>query len=176
MARSLQLERFRQQLGPFVLVQRPPGEAAGGTDKMGLPVNVAATKMARPEDISQNALSLLFEFEELTVATLPPLQGVDELIVGRQPDCDLVIDDGSVSKRHARLRWDEAAKRCTVQDLDSTNGTFLNASVMVRRESMLRDGDILSFGDAQYWFLLTETLYGRLSSVSGASKLGSHSG
>jgi pSer/pThr/pTyr-binding forkhead associated (FHA) protein len=49
-----------------------------------------------------------------------------------------------------------------VQDLGSTNGTFLNASVRLRRETTLKNGDILSFGEVQYWFLLTDTLYVKL--------------
>ena len=28
------------------------------------------------------------------------------VVVGRSSDCDVVVDDGSVSARHARLRWE----------------------------------------------------------------------
>ena len=93
---------------------------------------------------------------------MPPLHRIDELSVGRQPDNELVLNDPSVSKRHAMLRWDNAAQRCTVQDLNSTNGTFLNASIRLRQETTLKNGDILSFGELQYWFLLTTTLYEKL--------------
>ena len=44
-----------------------------------------------------------------------------------------------------------------------TNGTFLNASVRLRRETTLKNGDILSFGEVQYWFLLTGTLHEKLT-------------
>lgn len=156
-------KEFRKQLGPFVLIQRPPNSKSGSdTNKMGIPPNAQRTAMARPEVVSTGALSLLFQFDDLVVASVPPMQGVDELSVGRSPDNDLVIDDSSVSKRHAVLRWDAANSRCTVQDLTSTNGTFLNASVRLRRETTLKNGDILSFGEVQYWFLLTETLYVKL--------------
>ncbi|MDX2015236.1 MAG: FHA domain-containing protein [Myxococcaceae bacterium] len=157
-------KEFRQQLGPFVLVQRPerPTGAPGDTDQFGLPPNAQATSMAKPEAMSTGALSLLFQFEDLVVATVPPMQGVDELGVGRSPDNDLVLEHASASKRHAMLRWDAANQRCTVQDLGSTNGTFLNASVRLRRETTLKNGDILSFGEVQYWFLLTDTLYVKL--------------
>lgn len=163
LAAHLSAEEFRKQLGPFVLVQRPPGDFAGGTDRMGVPVNVARTTVVRPEAVSSGALSLLFGFDDLVVATVPPLQGVDELSVGRQPDNDLVLDDPSVSKKHAVLRWDAKAQRCTVQDLGSTNGTYLNASIRLKKETILRNGDILSFGEVQYWFLLTPTLYEKLT-------------
>lgn len=61
------------------------------------------------------------------------MEGVDELTVGRAPDNELVIEDSSASKRHAMLRWDAANNRCTLQ-FGSTNGTFLNASVHIRRD------------------------------------------
>jgi hypothetical protein len=157
---SLKPEAFRKQLGPFVLIQKPErGTAPGETDKMGLPMNVQRTAMVTPQKAQAGALALLFQFEELSVVTLPPLQGTDELSVGRQPDCDLVLDHPSVSKMHAVLKWDASNKRCSVLDQGSTNGTFLNASIRVRKETLLRDGDIISFGEVQYWYLLTETLY-----------------
>jgi hypothetical protein len=158
---SMKPEAFRKQLGPFVLIQKPEGTVTGETDKMGLPLNVQSTRMVKPEKAQAAALALVFQFEDLSVATVPPLMGVDQLTVGRQPDCDLVLEDPSVSKTHAVLRWDDASKRCSVQDTGSTNGTFLNASIRVRKETILRDGDIISFGEVQYWYLLTETLYAR---------------
>lgn len=164
MASRFTPKQFRQQMGPFVLVQQPPTLAAGtpATQMMGLPSNVHRTTVARPEKVSAGALGLLFQFDELVVASVPPLHGVDQLTVGRQPDSDLVLDDPSVSKTHAMLRWDEATQKCSIQDLDSTNGTFLNASMRLRRETTLKDGDILSFGEVQYWFLLTATLHEKL--------------
>ncbi|HME90321.1 MAG TPA: FHA domain-containing protein [Myxococcaceae bacterium] len=167
LAASLSEAQFKDQMGPFALIQRPcEGGGAGHLD---------ITGKSHPEAMSQKVLSLLFEFEDLSVAILPPLTGMDELTVGRQPDCDLVIDDASVSKRHAVLKWNAEQHRCSVLDAGSTNGTFLNASTAVDRETSLRDGDILSFGDVQFWYLLTETLYAKLSR-HGSGRLGSRSG
>lgn len=156
--------QFLDQMGPFVLVQQPPSLAtqSPSTAVMGLPVNVQRTTVAKPEKVSAGALALLFGFDDLVVASVPPLQGVDQLSVGRQPDNDLVLDDPSVSKKHAILKWDEERHACTVEDLGSTNGTFLNASVRIRRETTLKSGDILSFGEVQYWFLLTPMLHEKL--------------
>jgi pSer/pThr/pTyr-binding forkhead associated (FHA) protein len=159
MAGKLSADAFRQQLGPFVLVQRPENEVASGAAAPGM----MKTMTSRPSKVSSGALSLLFQFDDLVVATLPPLQGVDKLSVGRQPDCDLVLDDPSVSKVHATLRWAADESRCTIEDLSSTNGTFLNASVRLKHETTLKDGDILSFGEVQYWFLLTKTLHDKLT-------------
>lgn len=106
---------------------------------------------------------LAMETEDLDVVTLPPLRSTDELQVGRQLDCDLVIDDDSVSKRHAVLRWDEATQVCKLQDFGSTNGTRVNVVIPIKGEVILNDRDIVSFGDVAFLFLLSETLHARLS-------------
>lgn len=55
--------------------------------------------------------------EELSLSQAP-------ISIGRAADSDLVISDDYTSTRHARLlNWDG---RWMVQDLDSTNGTFVN--------------------------------------------------
>ena len=65
-----------------------------------------------------------------------------EQTVGRSPDCDMVIDDGRVSREHARLRVQNS--RLTVEDLGSANGTRVNETPAVG-EVELADGDILCF-------------------------------
>src|ERR1044071_921993 len=45
-------------------------------------------------------------------------------VVGRDPDCDVVGDDASMSRRHAEVRFDGEAWRAV--DLGSRNGTFLD--------------------------------------------------
>ncbi|ATB38819.1 phosphopeptide-binding protein [Cystobacter fuscus] len=151
---SLPSGAFRRQLGPFVLIQRAPGRPSSAV--------LEPTRVASSGDIERGMLSLLFEFEDLLITTLPPLARVEALSVGRLPDCDVFVDDPSVSKRHAELRWTESPARCTVKDQGSTNGTFLNANSLGTREATLKDGDILSFGNVQFWFLMTDTLHARL--------------
>jgi hypothetical protein len=163
---SLTASAFRRQLGPFALIQRPPSPESSAV--------LAPTRVADPGTMELGMLSLIFEFENLLVATLPPLGEMDALKIGRLPDCDVVLEDGSVSKQHAVLHWNEAERRCTLKDLGSRNGTFLNGTTIGDREATLRDGDIISFGYVQFWFLLTETLYTRLRSAPAS--LGSRSG
>jgi pSer/pThr/pTyr-binding forkhead associated (FHA) protein len=138
-------------------------------------MNVAITAPAKKEDVAKGSLALLFSIDDLAVTILPILKTEDELIVGRQADCDLVIDDPSVSKQHARLHWDSARSTCTIKDLDSTNGTLLNGSATVKRELPLRNGDIISFGHTHFWYLLTKTLYARLAQTRSADLIGSRS-
>jgi diguanylate cyclase (GGDEF)-like protein len=70
-------------------------------------------------------------------------------VVGRLPECDLSIDEDSVSRRHAQLVYHEAT--WYLQDLDSTNGCFVNDDKVTR--TILRDGDLIRFGVAIYKFL-----------------------
>lgn len=174
MARSLPLERFREQLGPFALIHRPYDAAPARA--FGLPMNLNVTGKARPENVASGPVALLFAFDELSVSTLPPLREKDELVVGRLPDCDVVIEEASASKRHAVLRWDRAQSRCTIEDLGSRNGTFLNGAMRLKRETPLSDGDVVSFGEAHYWYLLSSTLHARLSTSPGSDLLGGNSG
>lgn len=66
----------------------------------------------------------------------------EELIVGRHPQCDVVLADPSVSRRHARLRFRDGG--WMLHDLESTNGTMVNAVPVVR--CRLMPGDHLTIG------------------------------
>lgn len=48
----------------------------------------------------------------------------DELIAGRSPDCDIWIEDSTISRKHFKIR--KTNKGYMIEDLNSTNGTFLN--------------------------------------------------
>lgn len=65
---------------------------------------------------------------------------VDEavLLIGRDPDCDIVIADRQVSRRHASIVVEKGSY--VLKDLDSKNGTFLNGQEVGRAE-VLSDGD-----------------------------------
>ena len=66
----------------------------------------------------------------------------ESLVVGRDPGCELVIEDPRVSKRHAQLRW--SGDGWTLEDLGSKNGTAVNGQP--GESAALRDGDAISFG------------------------------
>jgi serine/threonine protein kinase len=63
-------------------------------------------------------------------------------VVGRAPECDLVIKAADVSKRHCRIVL--TADRVVVEDLGSSNGTQVNGEAVER--ARLRDGDQLDVG------------------------------
>lgn len=71
-----------------------------------------------------------------------------DVIVGRSRQADLRIDEGYVSRRHARL-WLEAG-RLMVEDLGSANGTFLNGERLATRRCLL-PGDRVSFDETEFY-------------------------
>lgn len=88
-----------------------------------------------------------------------PLQGQEYIIrksttlLGRDETCDITLADQLVSRRHCHLTWDGVY--CAVEDLRSTNGTFVNDQRLVEPH-ILRSGDairvagtVLSFTDPQ---------------------------
>ncbi len=60
------------------------------------------------------------------------------LLVGRDDDCDLVIVDRQVSRRHASITREN--EQYILRDLDSKNGTFVNGQE-VQSAHTLKDGD-----------------------------------
>lgn len=75
--------------------------------------------------------------------------GDTPIVIGRGNDCEIRINDHSVSRRHARIQ--PAADGYYAVDLQSTNGTFVNdvpASIC-----KLKDGDYLRVGNCIYRFL-----------------------
>jgi len=69
----------------------------------------------------------------------------ETITIGRAPDNAIHIDDVSVSGRHAELRVSN--ERCTLKDLDSTNGTRVNGQTVTTAQ--LRAGDKIRFGKVE---------------------------
>ena len=62
----------------------------------------------------------------------------DEMVLGREPDCDIVLDDRQVSRRHARICRREDSY--FLEDLQSKNGTFIGDQP-VEEPTRLNDGE-----------------------------------
>jgi pSer/pThr/pTyr-binding forkhead associated (FHA) protein len=68
-----------------------------------------------------------------------PIHGV--VMIGRAPECQLRLDDEGMSRRHARLLPTETGIQ--VEDLGSTNGTYINGKRVLRGEAKV--GDVIAF-------------------------------
>ena len=70
----------------------------------------------------------------------------DEIIVGREEGHLVFTDDEFLSRRHAVFRFE--AGRCTLEDLGSSNGTYLR----LRGATKLEDKDYLRLGNQLFRF------------------------
>jgi hypothetical protein len=70
-----------------------------------------------------------------------PLEDKREIIVGRSSDLDMVLVEDMVSRKHARIACGE---QITIEDLGSTNGTFVNGERVKR--TTLKEGDRVLIG------------------------------
>jgi len=77
--------------------------------------------------------------------------GRREVVLGRAPSCDVVLDDPRVSREHARI--DASEGEHLLVDLGSRNGTRVNGQPVTRAVA-LRDGDLVQLGDAVFRYEL----------------------
>jgi FHA domain-containing protein len=91
---------------------------------------------------------------------LPP--GKTEIAVGRSPPCDVVVNDGTLSKRHATLlRTDRG---WSLRDDGSRNGTWVSEVTTAPGKAVpLSSGMRLRLGTARLSFLDSLALHARLS-------------
>ena len=73
----------------------------------------------------------------------------DRVAVGRSPDCEVFLDDVTVSRRHAVLV--RADNGFTIEDQGSLNGTYVNRRRVERAK--LEDGDEVQIGKYRMTFL-----------------------
>jgi hypothetical protein len=127
---------------------RLPGEAAGET-----------TETFTPEDGEDAGATLHeagFRGPALVVRSGGGRAGEtffpngDHSLIGRSPECDIFLDDVTVSRKHAELTRDDDA--WTIRDLGSLNGTFVNRRRI--ESAQLEDDDELQIGKYRLTFLL----------------------
>src|SRR3990167_7355514 len=73
----------------------------------------------------------------------------DSVIIGRTAECDVILYEAGVSRKHARIVVDDAG--IWIEDLGSSNGTKVNGSVIEKKKA-LKDGDSISMGPVIFAF------------------------
>ena len=68
--------------------------------------------------------------------------------IGRKSDSDIHIDNPAVSGKHARVLY--IGGEAFLEDLESTNGTFVNSERITKH--LLKNGDLISIGQHQLKF------------------------
>jgi hypothetical protein len=109
-------------------------------------LRVAAVQ-ARPVDFEQRTRRrrrrLALEFIEPESRSGERVEIEDGVTIGRSRDCDLILYDTYLSTRHARLTNDEGD--LSIEDLGSTNGTYVNQELVKGRVHLER-GDVVQVG------------------------------
>src|SRR5208337_1939169 len=73
----------------------------------------------------------------------------DLAVLGRHPECDIVLDSGAVSRQHARIH--RVDNRFYIEDMQSRNGTYVNGR-QIREQHLLNDQDRITICDVVMLF------------------------
>ncbi len=135
-----------------------------------------------PTLIYENEVAL--NKKDLDTASLVIIHGVNlgkrfeirnkEFIIGRSTQADVPINEENISRKHARIY--KMNKIFVIEDLNSTNGTFVNTKKVEIRE--LIDGDLILVGNTLLKFIsgsnfenkYHEELY-RLATIDGLTQI-----
>lgn len=128
-----------------------PIPSAGETTNIGIPaiaipVTATADRPLTQEDL--DTISRLSEGTALLISTRGAVSGSrylldeDEVTVGRDPHCDILLDDSTVSRSHAVFR--RVGDGFSVVDAGSLNGTYVNRQRV--DHILLKNGDEIMIG------------------------------
>ncbi len=93
-------------------------------------------------------MAVLRALQGTSPGQLFPLE-VEQAILGRHPECDIVLESGAVSRHHARILAMDG--EFFVEDMNSRNGTYVNGRAVEGRQR-LDEGDQLSVCDLVFVF------------------------
>ncbi|HBX69385.1 MAG TPA: ABC transporter ATP-binding protein, partial [Chloroflexi bacterium] len=92
-----------------------------------------------------------------------------QTIIGRDTSCDITIPDTMISRQHTRLTYQ--GNRYLIEDLGSSNGTFLNGNRLGSSLIPLNDGDQIQLGNAATLLFEGSLAYDAAATRIGASPL-----
>ena len=156
-------ETGEEEIGSAPDEEAPDRELLGPVEVDEEPVAFAQVRSEAPE-VTSSPVPQLLEAEEGTVLLRsnpmvayvqregePRVRIANErFIIGRGPQCDLIIDSPRVSREHAAFVRSGASY--VIEDLGSSNGTWFNDERIMRRE--LESGDVVRLGNELVSFFL----------------------
>ena len=124
-------------------VQRGPG----GTipEKSGLPVGARRVQPVPPVRRSEAQITLELGYVLLHLGREIALRKHKSYVIGRQPSCEIVLDDRMVSRLHARLTVRDTV---TLEDLGSANGVFVDG-VRIQHPIVLEERTRIQIGSKE---------------------------
>jgi len=78
-----------------------------------------------------------------------------ETVIGRDPSCELILDDEGISKEHCLIRADKGY--FFIEDLKSSNGTYVDGK-KIKKRSLLNDFERIVLGNTILRFFMEESL------------------
>ncbi|RME26702.1 MAG: FHA domain-containing protein [Deltaproteobacteria bacterium] len=97
-----------------------------------------------------------------------PSKGFGVLTLGRSEENSLVVQDETVSSRHVRLTRVRTTGQILLEDLGSTNGTYVNGKMVIQGRAVeLHDGDMVGLGDTLFVFMTPGGFWRRLKELGG---------
>jgi len=76
-----------------------------------------------------------------------------EVFIGRSAECEVHLPFNNISRKHARI--DFKGEDYVLEDLNSTNGTYVNGVRIIR--CVLRSNDQIQIGEAKIYFVEERT-------------------
>lgn len=144
-AHALEAASLVARLGRFALVgppAPPPAEGAPGFRW--------ATEHAPRQGGAAHPMVSLLESVVYGIVKRPGSPFVSVVVVGRAPNSDLWIDDGRISKLHARIALDDPRGH-VLSDAGSANGTFVDDQRLGdREERVLAEGTRVRFAERPF--------------------------
>lgn len=117
-----------------------------------------------PESMSPNGTSTRSAGIVLRRGVQEMRLGEGDCFIGREPDCEICLDNPLISRKHAKITVEKGA--ATIVDLASANGVYVNG-LRVRDRTPLTEGDHVLIGEEE----ILVTYVGELANPAGTPTL-----
>ena len=97
-----------------------------------------------------------------------PLKAEKQIVIGRSSELDMVLVEDMVSRKHARIMVNGTGQ-ISIEDLGSTNGTFVNGEKV--KQSTLKEGDRILIGTSILKLILQGVGAGEVDEVVAKQRL-----